>query len=129
MDDRDRDAGRETVKRGDFVVAEDDFEAAKETFAERSERSQALDKAFRVPITRDYDEWAANPRGLDFPGVDTPTSSPRLAVMDEPLPGDSVDVDRMAVDPHESDDSFEQMGDDLDESIDNMILAVTKSLE
>lgn len=72
---------------GDFRVTESALESARETFEQRSERSQAVDKALRGPIVTDPERYAeAQGRVFDFPGVDTPTDEPRQGVTDLPFP-------------------------------------------
>lgn len=80
-------------RKGDFWVPEDDLEEAKEVFQERSPRSKELDKSARGPITTDIDVYAnAQGRIMDYPGVDTPTETPRRGLLDAPAPGDFADL-------------------------------------
>jgi hypothetical protein len=75
-------------RRGDFLVPKDELDRAEEVFADRSPRSQAVDRAFREPITEDVEQWEETPRLLDYPGVDTPTDEPRHTVWDFPMPAE-----------------------------------------
>lgn len=70
-------------RRGDFLVPNEDIEAAEAVFTERSPRSQAIDRAHRAPITTDIETYRrSGGRGVDFPGVDTPTEDPKASVLD-----------------------------------------------
>lgn len=76
------------VRRGQYLVKEDALEEVQETFDERSERSKATDKSLRAPITTDLEQYkSTGGRGVDFPGVDTPTKHPSENVEDFPFPG------------------------------------------
>lgn len=74
------------TRRGDFLVPEDDLDRAEAIFAQRSERSREVDKAARAPVTGDIGRYERlEGRGVDYPGVDTPTADPFFGVGD--LPG------------------------------------------
>lgn len=77
--------GPDMVSLGAFEAEKSDFEKAKETNQGRSERARDVDKQKRAPITTDYERWAANPRELDFPGVDTPRNTPEKEERDLPF--------------------------------------------
>lgn len=80
---------RERTKQvGDFEVSQESLKDARQQFSERSQRSQAVDKAFRGPIPAEYETWEENPDSYDWPGVDTPTDTPRRAVHDFVTPKD-----------------------------------------
>lgn len=74
------------VRKGDYVVPEADVNRAERAFAERSPRSRRVDKKFRAPIVTSYGYWSRHQRGTDYPGVDTPTDDPEMAVTDQPGP-------------------------------------------
>lgn len=77
----------EFARQGDYLVHRDTLEKAEETFEGRSPRSQAVDRAMRGTITTDFERWERlHGRGVDFPGVDTPSSSPRQAIADHLAP-------------------------------------------
>lgn len=79
--------GKEYVRKGAYLVPKQDFERAQEVFDERSRRSRAVDKSLRGPITSDVDRYVdSGGRVFDYPGVDTPTSSPSRAAEDFPFP-------------------------------------------
>lgn len=67
---------RATSGRVDKAPVVWDFEEqdrAEAAHAERSARARTVDEQKRSSRrTADYERWAANPRRLDFPGVDTP---------------------------------------------------------
>lgn len=80
-----------TDRRGDFLVDADAAEDIDAAFEERSARSRALDKGTRAPITGSKAAWlAVDGKGLDFPGVDTPSDAPERALGDFPLPGENA---------------------------------------
>jgi len=70
-------------KKGDFTSASRAAEFAQEQHDERSEKAQRVDERNRAPVTTDASRWADNPEALDFPGVDTPTSDPKLLPKDQ----------------------------------------------
>lgn len=73
----------ELVRRGDWRVPRDDLERAESAFNQRSERSRRMDKLYRAPITTSVEHWERmRGRGVDYPGVDTPTDSPDYAITD-----------------------------------------------
>jgi hypothetical protein len=80
-------------RKGDFRVPQDDLERAEDAFQERNEYSKGFDKALRAPITTNVEVYEnVNGRGLDFPGVDTPTEDPRQGLLDAPFPDDFHDL-------------------------------------
>lgn len=77
----------EIVRRGDFLVTEQDAERAEDAFeADLSRRRRLLDKASREPVPADVNRWERRKGMFDFPGVDTPTDEPRFGMTDFPLP-------------------------------------------
>lgn len=94
---------------GDYLVDPEERAAAEEAFSERSEGSRARDRLSRAPIELDREYWEEHQRGLDYPGVDTPTDEPRDSVPDmwwavnTEYRSDGWDV---AVEPEEPDPMF-----------------------
>lgn len=86
---------REFVRKGDFLVPVEDLEDAEEAFEERSERSQALDRSLRAGISTDVETYKKlKGRGVDYPGVDTPTDSPERGINDPVTPGQKAKLAR-----------------------------------
>lgn len=74
-------------RRGDYLIPRDTLEEAQEAFERRSPRSQAVDRAMAGSVTTDFSAWRkARGRGLDFPGIDTPSDDPRLGVGSHVMP-------------------------------------------
>lgn len=64
-------------RRGDYLVPTDTLERAEAAFEARSSRSKTVDRQLRAPITGSFDRWMdVQGRGLDFPGIDTPSNDP-----------------------------------------------------
>lgn len=74
---------------GDFKVPQSDYDEARRDFRARSSRSRTVDKMYRAPITTNLDHWQRmRGRGVDYPGIDTPTRNPEYAITDLPGPTD-----------------------------------------
>lgn len=69
---------------GDFTVdfADMDKARAQNDAQSRSEEAVKQDNRKRAPVTTDYERWASNKSGLDYPGVDTPSQQPDLLPKD-----------------------------------------------
>ena len=70
------------VEASDQSKAEGKFDTSMSMGIGRSQEAAQADKGKRAPITTNYDEWKANKGRLDFPGVDTPTDSPKYQEQD-----------------------------------------------
>lgn len=80
-------------RRGDYLIPSDILEEAEREFSKRSPRSRSMDRALRGSITTDYDKWKRlNGRGVDFPGVDTPTRHPSVGMTDHLSPRERIRV-------------------------------------
>lgn len=80
-----------TTNVGDFRV---DRQARKDAWNRHQERSayaQEQDEERRARVTTDVDKWERNPASFDFPGIDTPTRSPRRQEKDR----EHVDADAL----------------------------------
>jgi len=87
---------------GDFLVAGSTVDKAEDEFADKSHRSQHVDRQNRAPVTTDYNKWEDNPDRWDYPSVDTPTENPSvlpkdLMVSDKPRTTDSETPDDRGV--------------------------------
>lgn len=114
----------EIVRRGDFTVLESDLEAAEDAFSERSKGSRKRDKATRAPIAPDFETWKRHQRGLDYPGVDTPTDRPRQSFHDAPLPGDTARDDGVGLSLESDVDSNAEVSEEFDTTMDNLADAI-----
>lgn len=117
-------SGEDFERFGDFVVTAEAREEAEEAFQKRSKRSRAIDRATRAPIESDVDKWKQNQRGLDFPGVDTPSAHPTSRALDFPLPaerrrGGGEDV-RLMPDPERDPPTVGEELDAITEPIDRL---------
>lgn len=80
-------------RRGDYIIPGDILEEAQREFEKRSPRSRAMDRALRGSITTDYDKWKRlGGRGVDFPGVDTPSRDPSVGLTDHLSPRERIRV-------------------------------------
>ena len=77
------------VPTGDFKTEIGDKDKADARFSSslnrgigRSQEAARADKAKRAPVTTDFDRWKNNKSGLDYPGIDTPSSEPKVLPKD-----------------------------------------------
>jgi len=77
------------VPTGDFKTEIGDKDRADARFSSslnrgigRSPEAARADKAKRAPVTTDFDRWKNNKSGLDYPGIDTPSSEPKVLPKD-----------------------------------------------
>jgi len=110
------------VRKGEFVVPEQDLEAAQETFNDRNKQSKNRDRAFRGPITTDVETYqATNGYLFDYPGVDTPTDEPKQAIGDMPFPDENSFGGEMSVYPAAESDGIR-------ESVENQVNSLFDSM-
>jgi hypothetical protein len=57
-----------------FSLRPSETAKAQAVHEERSPEARSVDARRRADLTDDFDEWAADPRRHDFPGVDTPSA-------------------------------------------------------
>jgi len=77
------------VPTGDFKTEIGDKDKADARFSSslnrgigRSQEAARADKAKRAPVTTDFERWKNNKSGLDYPGIDTPSSEPKVLPKD-----------------------------------------------
>lgn len=119
----------EVERVGDFTVTERDMEAAERVYSKRSKGSRSRDSSFRAPIASDLESWKEDPRGLDFPGVDTPTGRPRHAAYDSPLPGDTAKDDGIGLNKENRMDDLGEFKEEYNTGMDNLADSVTGMFE
>lgn len=67
---------------GDFGVTRIELEFVRDKHEARPAESRRIDEERRAKVTTDSQAWANNPDEYDFPGVDTPSSDPRVLPKD-----------------------------------------------
>ncbi len=75
-------AGGLPLRQGDFLPTNKAHGRAEAFHDDRPPAERRADEAKRAAITTDYEVWSANPGHFDFPGIDTPTSTPQTQPKD-----------------------------------------------